>query len=242
MWKTEREREVVELYSEDLRRLTFNSRPVISNLSELANEYRREFSHLIVKLIEDRIRQVRGIVVPCLGDFFTCIFHQVPQDQKLPHLYLLDSIVKNHSEPYVILFQQNIVTTFALVFANSSYDDRKALLKLRNTWNNLFTFTKLNQLDKKIKTLDPAWPIQLPRRDQAAPAAPTKRIHVNPAVFGRSQPEPSAAEEELRKKALELERLRKEKEELEMLCKQRELDRELELARKQVEEQRALVS
>lgn len=56
---TSSEREVFELYSEDLQRLTFNSKPVISNLTELANEYRQRFAHVIVRIIEERIRKVR---------------------------------------------------------------------------------------------------------------------------------------------------------------------------------------
>ena len=58
MWHGEKEREVFELYCESLDRLTFNSKPVISNLTELADEYRREYAPLIVRIIEDRIRKV----------------------------------------------------------------------------------------------------------------------------------------------------------------------------------------
>ena len=58
MWHGEKEREVYELYSEDLDRLTLNSKPVISNLTELADEYKRDYAPLIVRIIEDRIKRV----------------------------------------------------------------------------------------------------------------------------------------------------------------------------------------
>ena len=59
MWHGEKEREVFELYSEDLDRLTINSKPVINNLTEVADEYKREFAPLIVRIIEDRVKRVR---------------------------------------------------------------------------------------------------------------------------------------------------------------------------------------
>ncbi len=50
--------EVRDAYAESLSKLTFNSRPVIMNLTELANEYRRDYAQLIVDIIEERIRRV----------------------------------------------------------------------------------------------------------------------------------------------------------------------------------------
>ncbi len=50
--------EVREAYTESLAMLTFNSRPVIMNLTELANEYGRVHAGLIVRLVEDRMKNV----------------------------------------------------------------------------------------------------------------------------------------------------------------------------------------
>ena len=96
---------------------------------------------------------------------------KVSSSQKLPLLYLLDLIVKNHKEnrQYNDLFQQNIVSIFAHVFHNVPQEQvgkalhiRKELHKLRGTWTDWrsFSLTKLNQLDRKIHTLDPQWPIR----------------------------------------------------------------------------------
>ena len=87
---------------------------------------------------------------------------QVAPDQKLPQLYLLDSIIKNHTVPYAGLFQQNLVSVFAGVFqACPNEKIRAQLFKLRSTWGPFFTYAKLNQLDRRVKEVDPAWPVQV---------------------------------------------------------------------------------
>ena len=50
----------------------------------------------------------------------------------------------------------------------------------------MFTDLKLYQLDQKIKTIDPAWPVVSVAKDRQANAGgkPTK-IHVNPAFVGK---------------------------------------------------------
>lgn len=149
---------------------------------------------------------------------------KVSSSQKLPLLYLLDSILKNHTRPYHELLQQNIVSIFAHVFHNVPRDQaekvRTALYKLRLTWtDNYFSLTKLNQLDRKIQALDPQWPI-IPSK-KATPAEknikpPSQSIHINPAVFGRQQslaPE-NDLEAQLKQKELELMELKMKKEEL----------------------------
>ena len=66
---------------------------------------------------------------------------------------------------------------------------RAQLYKLRMTWGerfHVFTDLKLYQLDQKIKTIDPAWPVVSVAKDRQANAGgkPTK-IHVNPAFVGK---------------------------------------------------------
>lgn len=138
------EEEVREEYSASLSRLTTNMRPLIINLTELANEYKRPHARLIASLIEGRIRTVRT-------------------EQKMPALYLLDSIIKNHGDPYRAIFQPNLVSIFAVVFgANESPNVRMALHKLRNTWNSIFDPRVLESLDIRVqREFDPKWPIQI---------------------------------------------------------------------------------
>lgn len=96
---------------------------------------------------------------------------------KLPVLYLMDSIVKNHSEQYKKLFGRNLVDTFVHVFLKSNERTRALLFKLRMTWNDYFLATTLAELDHSVKKIDPAWPI--------ASRVQPNNIHINPAVFAR---------------------------------------------------------
>lgn len=159
-------------------------------------------------------------------------FPQVARgDIKLSTLYLLDSIIKNHPEPYKSLFQQNIVSTFVNVFQAGEEKTRMSLHKLRGTWNGILAPTKLNQLDKKINSIDPAWPIakSVPVKPNANPPN-LPNIHINPAVFGRQQADTARVQEELKKKELELIELQKQK-----------LELEVEMAKKQVAERKKMV-
>jgi len=205
---TAREKDIYDTYSEDLDGLTgyLDKVPgyLISSMTELAIEYSSDFAHVIVRCIEDKIKMVSS-------------------SQKLPLLYLLDSILKNHKEnrQYNDLFQQNIVSIFAHVFHNVPQEQvgkvRTALYKLRGSWTDWrsFSLTKLNQLDRKIHTLDPQWPIRAMAVDDN-PTPPSQSIHINPAVFGRQQslaPE-NDLDAQMKQKELELIELRMKREEL----------------------------
>lgn len=240
VWHGEKEREVFELYSEDLDRLTINSKPVISNLTELADEYKKDYAPLIVRIIEDRVKKVSA-------------------EQKLPQLYLLDSIIKNHSDPYAVLFQQNIVSVFAGVFqACPNEKIRAQLFKLRQTWTPFFAYPKLNRLDRRVKEVDPAWPVQDSRSRQGQQAPPAqrqqqpetaKKIHVNPKMVNpdfikqhKLPPQslvakatasaaaaPPAPEDEISRLEAELERLKQEKIKM-------QIQKEIEAEKKKIEE------
>merc|ERR1711994_1157536 len=93
-------REVADSYTETLSKLTFNNKLVINTLTEIANE-NKKFAREIVTVIEDRVKQV-------------------PIDQMLPLMYLIDSICKNHGSPYKELFNHNLVSNFAYNFQQVS--------------------------------------------------------------------------------------------------------------------------
>ena len=162
-------------------------------------------------------------------------------------MYLLDSILKNHTKPYQELLQQNIVSVFGHVFQNIPKEQveksRLALYKLRCTWtDSYFSQTKLNQLDRKLQTIDPNWPILPSKRNakaersstsvernaradlqvanELAVRAPGQSIHINPAVFARqpsitnSDGDNLSLEEQMKKKELELMELRMKNQQL----------------------------
>ncbi|XP_062910025.1 pre-mRNA cleavage complex 2 protein Pcf11 [Mobula hypostoma] len=155
-------------YQSSLEDLTFNSKPHINNLTILAEE-NLKYSPEIVKLIEAQI-------------------FKAPVSEKLPVMYLMDSIVKNVGGSYITLFAQNLGVTFSSVFEKVDESTRKSLFKLRSTWDDMFQLTKLYALDVKVNKIDPAWPIKpLP------PNVNSSSIHVNPKFLNRSLEEPSTS-------------------------------------------------
>ena len=132
----------------------------------------------------------------------------------MPALYLLDSIIKNHGDPYRAIFQPSLVSIFAVVFgANESPNVRMALHKLRNTWNSIFDPRILESLDIRVqREFDPKWPIQKrPTTAEAIPqpAVAPANIHINPAMLG-------GFEKELEAKRAELKRLQMQKLQMEI--------------------------
>lgn len=50
---------------------------------------------------------------------------------------------------------------------------RMQMFKLRQTWNEIFPPKKMYAIDLRVKGIDPAWPILVPKPSQ-------KNIHLNP--------------------------------------------------------------
>ncbi|KAF1496950.1 Pre-mRNA cleavage complex 2 protein Pcf11, partial [Pygoscelis antarcticus] len=112
---------------------------------------------------------------------------QAPASEKLPVMYLMDSIVKNVGREYLTAFTKNLVATFICVFEKVDENTRKSLFKLRSTWDDIFPLKKLYALDVRVNSLDPAWPIKpLP------PNVNTSSIHVNPKFLNKSTEESTA--------------------------------------------------
>ncbi|NXA37204.1 PCF11 protein, partial [Eudromia elegans] len=151
-------------YQSSLEDLTFNSKPHINMLTILAEE-NLPFAKDIVSLIEAQIAKA-------------------PASEKLPVMYLMDSIVKNVGREYLAAFTKNLVATFICVFEKVDENTRKSLFKLRSTWDDIFPLKKLYALDVRVNSLDPAWPIKpLP------PNVNTSSIHVNPKFLNKSPEE-----------------------------------------------------
>nr|XP_006001893.1 PREDICTED: pre-mRNA cleavage complex 2 protein Pcf11 isoform X1 [Latimeria chalumnae] len=153
-------------YQSSLEDLTFNSKPHINMLTILAEE-NLQFAKDIVTLIEAQIAKA-------------------PASEKLPVMYLMDSIVKNVGREYLAAFTKNLVSTFVCVFEKVDENTRKSLFKLRSTWDEIFPVKKLYALDVRVNTVDPAWPIKpLP------PNVNTSSIHVNPKFLSKSPEDPT---------------------------------------------------
>ncbi|XP_047463518.1 pre-mRNA cleavage complex 2 protein Pcf11 [Mugil cephalus] len=146
-------------YQSSLEDLTFNSKPHINMLTILAEE-NVNFAKDIVAIIEAQISKA-------------------PAAEKLPVLYLVDSIVKNVGGEYLAVFAKNLITTFICVFEKVDENTRKSLFKLRSTWDDVFPLKKLYALDVRVNSVDPAWPIK--------PLPTTASIHINPKFLKQSE-------------------------------------------------------
>ncbi|XP_037604687.1 LOW QUALITY PROTEIN: pre-mRNA cleavage complex 2 protein Pcf11 [Sebastes umbrosus] len=154
-------------YQSSLEDLTFNSKPHINMLTILAEE-NRHCAKDIVAIIEAQISKA-------------------PSAEKLPVLYLVDSIVKNVGGEYLAVFAKNLITSFICVFEKVDENTRKSLFKLRSTWDDVFPLKKLYALDVRVNSVDPAWPIKpLPPTVNASAS-----IHVNPKFLKQSEEAPS---------------------------------------------------
>ncbi|KAL4658619.1 pre-mRNA cleavage complex 2 protein Pcf11 [Arapaima gigas] len=198
-------------YQSSLEDLTFNSKPHINMLTILAEE-NLHFAKDIVAIIEAQIAKV-------------------PPPEKLPVLYLVDSIVKNVGGEYLDAFAKNLVTTFLLVFGKVDDNTRKSLFKLRSTWDDIFPLKKLYALDVRVNSIDPAWPVKpLPPNMNAS-------IHVNPKFLkpteevtlprGNNTPQPSTNPVVSEKSLTQEQAIRQQ-----LLAKQKQL---LELQQKKIE-------
>ncbi|ODV62759.1 Pcf11p ASCRUDRAFT_68590 [Ascoidea rubescens DSM 1968] len=110
-------------YFNSLNELTFNSRPIIVNLTVIAQE-NIVAAPYITKAIQNRIQS-------CLPT------------QKLFTLYLLDSICKNIGSPYTVLFGSNLYNIFTQTYSLVSDLHRKKLIDLFKTWLTTKTATGL---------------------------------------------------------------------------------------------------
>ena len=64
-------------------------------------------------------------------------------------------IIKNHGEAYKSLFLKKIVETFATIFRGSTEDERAKMYRLRQIWIPHMPSEILQNLDLKIKEIDP---------------------------------------------------------------------------------------
>ncbi|KAJ0423839.1 hypothetical protein BJY00DRAFT_277523 [Aspergillus carlsbadensis] len=106
--------EVAEDYKNSLEDLTTNDRFQISNLTVIAKE-NTEHAMAISRVLENHIRIT-------------------PPAQKLPALYVADSIVKNVGTPYTLFLGRNLYQTFMNAYTLVDSQTRRKLDEMLKTW------------------------------------------------------------------------------------------------------------
>jgi len=162
--------EDIQNYADTLEELKFNSKPHISTLTELARDYgKNRQAKDVIKIICDRI-----------------LNKETPITHKMPTLYLLDSILKNHPDNYKDLIEKILVPAFECVFNHGDEKIRASMHKLRMTWTPWFYWQTLNDLDKRINKIDKAWPI-IAKKDQVQPRNAAPPVQQPPPTAGLAE-------------------------------------------------------
>ncbi|GAQ93005.1 hypothetical protein KFL_012440020, partial [Klebsormidium nitens] len=177
--------ELVAGYQRELAELTYNSKPIITSLTILADEN----------------KHASAAIAACICRHIL----QAAPAYKLPALYLLDSICKNlRGVDYVAHFRPQIVHVFTSAYLQVAPAQRQALKHLFRTWTDgrIFDLEALQSIDNELARIDaeapPARTTSTPpsadprraRPTSALPVALGHEIHVNPKL--REGPFPRA--------------------------------------------------
>ncbi|KAG1442011.1 hypothetical protein G6F56_011240 [Rhizopus delemar] len=157
-------------YRAALSELTFNSKPIITNLTIMAQENQTAATG-IVREIENRLRMNTA-------------------GQKLPILYLIDSICKNVGGVYITIFGRNMVNAFLDAYTLSEPSAKERFERLLQTWKNgmpngrpVFARHIIEPIEKSIAYL------REKQADEQQNAS--NSIHVNPKFINKCIPCPA---------------------------------------------------